>query len=165
MLRWFIPVALAWVVLPLYARGAADKMAPSIAVQTLDGKTVRLFETSGRVALVDFWASWCEPCKASFPALDALSSSLRERGVDVLAVNVDEKRKNADAFLARQPHTIRVLLDPRMSAAEAFKVNAIPTAFIIDQRGRIRFTHPAYGVEAIDIFRREIAGLLEETQH
>src|SRR3982750_1373765 len=161
MLR-FLGFALALLAVPVATRTGADKLAPSITMKALDGSTVRLSQTKGRVVLVDFWASWCVPCKASFPALNALAASMRERGVEIFAVTVDENRKDADAFLSGQPHSMRVLLDPEMTAAEAFKVDAIPTAFIIDRQGRIRYTHPGYTGEAIDIFRHEIDTLLEE---
>jgi cytochrome c biogenesis protein CcmG, thiol:disulfide interchange protein DsbE len=143
---------------------AADKPAPSIALKALDGSTVRLANSKGRIVLVDFWATWCAPCKVSFPALDALATSLKDRGVDVLAVSVDEDRKDLDAFIAAQPiKTMRILLDPEMKAADAFKVGALPTSFIIDRQGRIRFTHAGYGPDAVERFAAEIRTLLDES--
>jgi peroxiredoxin len=143
---------------------AADKPAPSFAIKTLDGKTVRLADTKGRIVLVDFWATWCAPCKVSFPALDALATSLKDRGVEVLAVSVDANRKNLNEFIAAQPiKTMRILLDPDMTAADAFEVAALPTSFIIDRQGRIRFTHAGYGPEAVERFGAEIRTLLDES--
>ena len=142
---------------------AADKPAPSIAIKGIDGSTVHIAKSKGRILLVDFWATWCAPCKVSFPALDALATSLKDRGVDVLAVSVDAERKDLNAFLAAQPiKTMRILLDPQMTAADAFKVGALPTSFIIDRQGKIRFTHTGYGPEAVERFGAEIRALLDE---
>jgi len=96
---------------------ANGRSAPSVKLRAIDGSTVELKAFNGKVLLVDFWASWCLPCKAVFPALNGLHEELQAKGVEVLAINVDEKRRNADAFLAGSPHTLRVLLDPKMAAA------------------------------------------------
>jgi thiol-disulfide isomerase/thioredoxin len=137
--------------------------APAVKLRAIDGSTVELKSLNGKVVLVDFWASWCLPCKAVFPALNTLQQELETKGVEVLAINVDEKRRNADAFLAASPHTLRVLLDPKMSAADAFRVRQIPTAFVIDRAGVIRYTHEGYTAEAIESFRSEVETLLAET--
>ena len=163
MIRLFA-AAVAALVLAQAPPKAADKPAPSIAIKALDGSTVRIANSKGRILLVDFWATWCAPCKVSFPALDALAASLKDRGVDVLAVSVDAGRKNLDAFLAAQPiKAMRILIDPEMTAADAFKVAALPTSFIIDRQGRIRFTHAGYGPEAVERFGAEIRSLLDES--
>ena len=145
---------------------AATKRAPWVGTKTLDGSTVRLDNLKGRIVLVDFWATWCAPCKVSFPALDALATSLKDRGVDVLAVSVDGSRKDLDDFLAAQPiKTMRILLDPNMTLADAFRVGGLPTSFIIDRQGKIRFTHAGYGPEAVEKFGAEIRSLLDESPH
>jgi cytochrome c biogenesis protein CcmG/thiol:disulfide interchange protein DsbE len=141
---------------------ANGRMAPSLKLRATDGSTLEFKSLHGKVVLVDFWASWCLPCKAVFPALNDLHQELLPKGVEVLAINVDEKRRNADAFLAGTPHSLRVLLDPKMAAADAFRVRQIPTAFLIDRKGAIRYTHEGYSVEAIGTFRTEVAALLEE---
>ena len=138
------------------------RVAPSISFKDLDGAAVRLSDVKGRVVLLDFWASWCAPCEASFPALDAMAVSLQDRQFAVFAVSVDEKRKSLDAFLDAHPHRMRVVRDERMAAADAFKVIGIPTAFVIDREGRIRFSHPGYALDTVDVLRREILSLLDE---
>src|SRR5262249_55405236 len=82
----------------------ASKPAPDVALQRADGATVHVSDYKGKVLLVDFWASWCGPCKASFPALDTLYREYESRGFEVLAVDVDERRADGDAFLANHPH-------------------------------------------------------------
>jgi len=147
----------------LDAAAPALDRAPDITLTALDGSPLRLADTRGEVVLVDFWASWCPPCRTSFPALDALYRELHGRGLDVLAVNVDERASDADAFLATHPRAMPVFRDPKGEAAAAFRLAAMPTSFLIDRTGRIRYTHTGYTAAVADAYRQEIAALLEET--
>ena len=117
----------------------------------------------GKVVLVDFWASWCGPCKASFPALDTLYQELHDRGFEVIAINVDERAADAHAFLSDRPHSMAVVLDPKGTAPTAYGVTGMPTSFLIGRDGRVRFVHIGYTAKTIDSYRREIEQLLAET--
>jgi thiol-disulfide isomerase/thioredoxin len=142
---------------------AADvRPAPSVRLHAEDGTTVQLADYKGQVVLIDFWASWCPPCKTSFPALDALYRAYRERGLQVLAVNVDERRKDADAFLATRPHAMPVLFDPKGDAPLAFAIRGMPSSILIDRNGNIRFTHMGYSTQVLDSYRDEVERLLSE---
>jgi len=143
---------------------AALKTVPDVTLKTAAGDPVRLSELRGRVVLVDFWASWCVPCRTSFPALDAIYREYHDRGVAVLAVNLDERRRDADAFLSEFPHTMPVLFDPKGTSAEAFAVQGMPSSFVIDRSGNIRFTHVGYTADVAARYRSEIAQLLGERQ-
>jgi thiol-disulfide isomerase/thioredoxin len=136
--------------------------APSVLLHRADGTTVRLEDFKGKVVLVDFWASWCVPCRASFPALDALYQRERNRGLEVLAINVDEQRKSADAFLAGRPHVMPVVFDPKGESAQAFNVRGMPSSVLIDRTSHIRFTHMGYSTTVFDSYQREIDQLLAE---
>jgi cytochrome c biogenesis protein CcmG/thiol:disulfide interchange protein DsbE len=141
---------------------ADSKAAPNVTFQTADGSSMRLSEYKGRVVLIDFWASWCAPCKTSFPALDALYRAYEPRGLQVLAVNLDERRRDADAFLSEHPHTMPVLFDLHGEAPKAFGVQGMPTSFVIDRTGAIRFTHMGYSANIAQQYRQEIGLLLSE---
>jgi cytochrome c biogenesis protein CcmG/thiol:disulfide interchange protein DsbE len=135
---------------------------PDVTVRTADGAEVRLAAYKGKVVLIDFWASWCPPCKTSFPALDAIWREYEEKGLEVLAVNVDERRRDADSFLGAHPHHLTVLFDPKGVAPEAFGVKGMPSSFLIDRSGIIRFSHMGYTGNVDESYRREIAQLLSE---
>jgi thiol-disulfide isomerase/thioredoxin len=144
------------------AGGADAKAAPDVSLQTGQGAQIKLSEFKGRVILVDFWASWCVPCKTSFPALEALHREFAPRGLAVLAVNLDERRKDADAFLIAHPHTMPVLFDPSGAAPTAFGVKGMPTSFLIDRAGIIRFAHMGYTANIGQQYRQEIDLLISE---
>lgn len=141
---------------------AASKPAPDITLHNAAGEAIHLSDVRGKVVLVDFWASWCPPCQTSFPALDALYREYRERGVEVLAINVDEKRRDADAFLDCHSHALTVLFDPKGASPLAFGVKGMPSSFLIDREGNIRFTHMGYSGNVDESYRRELAQLLSE---
>ena len=123
---------------------SVSKPTPNVSVHTADGATVRLADYKGKVVLIDFWASWCPPCKTSFPALDALYREYQAKGLEVLAVNVDERRRDAETFLDAHPHRLTVLYDPKGVSPQVFGVKGMPSSFLIDRAGNIRFTHMGY---------------------
>ena len=161
MRRTVIAAVLAAGVRTAVASSAAGP-APAVEWRSPDGAVVRMADAKGKVALVDFWASWCPPCKESFPALDAIQREYQARGVQVIAVNVDEQQKDADAFLAAHPHRLLVVFDPRGVSPKAFKVKGMPSSFVIDRRGEIRYVHQGYSQGIDAAYRRELDALLAE---
>lgn len=149
---------------PLFAgapRGV-NAAAPAFSLPDSGGTTRHLAELTGQVVLVDFWASWCLPCKAAFPKLDALHRELQPRGFTVLAINLDEQRRAADTFLAARPHVMPILFDPTGRTATAFGIAGMPSSVLIDKRGVIRFVHMGYTEKTLTQYRREITQLIEE---
>ena len=147
---------------PLIA--APPKDAPDITLATLSGKAIRVADLKGQVVLLDFWASWCIPCRKAFPEIEALGRELEPQGLTVIAVNVDEDQKNMHAFLEQFPHSMTIALDPKGSVAEAFKVNAMPSTMILDRAGRIRYSHKGYTDKSIVNFRSQVLALLAEAE-
>jgi thiol-disulfide isomerase/thioredoxin len=123
---------------------------------------VSLGDLRGQVVLLDVWASWCPPCAVAFPNYDALYKQYRTRGLHVLAVNVDEHRRDASIFLEGRPHDVQVVWDPTGIAPKALKMKGMPTTYLIDRNGRIRFTHEGFSEKALPSYRREIEQLLQE---
>jgi thiol-disulfide isomerase/thioredoxin len=139
------------------------KPAPDIQLRTARGTTVRVSDFKGKVVLVDFWASWCRPCVRSFPAIDGLYRKLGGRGLEVLAVNMDQQRRDADAFLSKVPHAMRIFFDAGGHALGAFALAGIPSLVLIDRLGNVRFVHAGYTDKIGDEVRPEIELLLSES--
>ncbi len=146
------------------AAADARRLAPSLTLTDARDAPVQLADLRGRVVLVDFFASWCIPCRKSFPHVEALYQELHERGLTVLAVNVDERRKQADQFLQSFHYTMPVVFDPEGKAAQAFELKAMPSTVIVDRRGFIRFIHMGYTEHTLAQYRNEVLSLLGEPQ-
>ncbi|WP_157954401.1 TlpA family protein disulfide reductase [Saccharospirillum mangrovi] len=102
---------------------------------------------SGRVVYLDFWASWCVPCRQSFPFMNELHDRYGDKGLVILAVNVDAKRADADRFLAQFPADFRVLYDPNAALPPVYQVMGMPTAYLIDHRGNIAETSVGFRLD------------------
>lgn len=139
-----------------------NRPVPDLAFTDAEGTVRRLSDYKGQVLLIDFWASWCIPCKAAFPHLDSLFKDLRGQGVTVLAVNLDEQRKAANAFLATRPHAMPVVFDPEGKAAVAFNLQGMPSSILVDRRGIVRFVHMGYTEKTLGQYRVELTQLLGE---
>ena len=101
-------------------------------------------DLKGKVVYLDFWASWCGPCRQSFPWMNELQRELGARGLVVVAVNVDHERSDANRFLASYPADFRVLFDPEGKLAERYKVGGMPTSFLIGRDGKIVAAHAGF---------------------
>lgn len=114
--------------------------APRFSLPGLDGKVYSLAEVTRahRVTLVNFWATWCPPCRREVPELNAFYRAYKKRGVTVLAVNLKEARATVKAFAAKEAMPYPVLLDGAGKTASAYGVYAIPATYILDRRGVVR---------------------------
>jgi thiol-disulfide isomerase/thioredoxin len=128
---------------------------PDLVVSHLDGSgKLRLADLRGKVVLLDIWASWCAPCKEEMPLLDELAGRLRKRGVEVVAVSIDEERADAQAFASTRPRWALTLAhDPRGRVPDLLKPTKMPTSYIIDARGVVRAVNA--GFERADLPRIE----------
>src|SRR3982751_3717434 len=100
-----------------------------------------LAQHRGRVVIVDFWASWCKPCRQSIPWLNAMRVRYASQGLDVIGVNVDAEHADAVRFLRDVPIEFEVVFDPRGELAKAFKVQGMPSSFVFDRSGKLVQTH------------------------
>ncbi|HZZ85843.1 MAG TPA: TlpA disulfide reductase family protein [Anaeromyxobacteraceae bacterium] len=147
-----------------YVRASAKVGQPlALDASDLGGHRLDLSEGQGKVRVVDFWASWCEPCKEYFPALDRLYLQQRERGLAVYAVSFDEDSAQVQPFLNAFPVHFGILWDKGGAAnATRYEVARLPTTLLVDRRGVIRFVHEGYDDETFAEERRQIEQLLAE---
>lgn len=142
----------------------AGAPAPSLSMPSLDDatRTVTLAGLKGNVVYVDFWASWCVPCRLSMPTLDEMYRRYKARGFAVVGVNKDATVADARRFLAKVPVTFPLVADPSDSAARGFDVKAMPSGYLVDRKGIVRHVHRGFTAETGAVLEREIDSLLKE---
>jgi thiol-disulfide isomerase/thioredoxin len=122
-------------------RGPAS--APHFKLPT-DSGYVDSDSLRGEVVLVDFWASWCGPCQQSFPWLDSLHRRFADKGLRIVAINLDKKHAPAEAFLEKYPARFTVAFDAGGTAAEAFRVQGMPSTYLVDRNGAVIYSHVGF---------------------
>jgi thiol-disulfide isomerase/thioredoxin len=127
------------------ASGAPPRSAtaPHFVLPTRDG-SVALDSLRAKVVLIDFWASWCEPCRRSFPWLESMHERYSGKGLAIVAINLDKTRDPAFAFLEKYPARFTVAFDPDGKTAEAFKVKGMPSSFVLGPTGAILHAHSGF---------------------
>ena len=145
----------------VFAANIGDSV-PSFRARTLDGaQTVSNEDLKGKVVFVDFWASWCAPCLKSLPEFEQLQTSFSGRDdVVVLAINLDENPKDADKFLSTLDVSYQILADRDGKIPESFGVSTMPSSFVIDKEGVIRYVHKGYKSGDVSKIKSKIEQLL-----
>lgn len=118
--------------------------AHDFTLKALDGSNVKLSELRGEVVMINFWASWCGPCRQEMPLLDALYQKYKDYGFTLLGINVDENREAAEKLLGQVPVSFPVLFDPTSSVTELYDVDAMPSTILVDRDGNMRYLHRGY---------------------
>ncbi|MCP5287291.1 MAG: TlpA family protein disulfide reductase [Burkholderiaceae bacterium] len=136
--------------------------APDFTLKTLDGPALRLAEQRGQVVLVNFWASWCAPCKVEMPHLNRLADKYRDIGVVMLAVNVDDDPKKAAAEARKLGINFPVLLDTAKTASKAYQLQAMPTTVLVDRDGKVRHVHQGYRAGYEQTYDEQLRALVKE---
>ena len=134
---------------------------PPLALQDLHGRTHRLADYRGKVVLVNFWATWCEPCREEMPSIERLRQSLAGKPFEVLAVNIGEPLGRIERFLEKMPLGFPMLLDRDTGAAKAWKARVVPATFLVGPDGRIRYAHYGELDWSSEPVRKRVAELLE----
>ncbi len=156
--RWFVVITIlgaAIAVLNPWASGdgandLTGKIAPDFSLKTLDGKDVKWSDQKGNVVLVDFWATWCPPCKESMPYVQEVSAdeALAKKGLKVFAVNDKEDAAVVKAFMTANKYTFTVPMDVDQKAMQAYAVSGIPTTVIVGRDGKIVEVFVGYDQES-----------------
>lgn len=162
-LRNFIFCAIASLAFAGKAAIKAGDAFPDLAAYKLEGAVP---DIKSKVVLVDFWASWCGPCKQSFPTLDELQKKYGPQGFVIIAVNEDDKKSDMDDFKKQHPVSFTIVRDggpDGKKLIEKADVSAMPSSFLIDATGKVRFAHTGfYGNETKQEYAHEIETLLKK---
>jgi len=135
-----------------------EPAAPSLALNDLAGRSHTLDDYRGNVVLVNFWATWCEPCRDELASIQALQQRLAGRPFVILLVNYGESRARVGEFVKRESISFPILLDPNQEAPRAWRVRVLPSSFLIAPDGRVRYSVIGEidwaGVEAANLVQR-----------
>lgn len=136
--------------------------APDFTLKSRSGENLRLEDLRGEVVMLNFWASWCGPCRQEMPHMDDIEKEFRDYGFRVLAVNVDQRREDAEEFLDTMPVDFAILWDHDSQVSERYDVQAMPTTVMIDRDGQARYVHHGYQPGYEDDYRAQIRELIRE---
>ncbi len=139
-----------------------DLKAPDFTLKSKDGGNFRLSEHRGEVIFINFWASWCGPCRQEMPLLDKLHARYADAGFKVVGISIDEEQTEADALLKKIPVSFPVLYDSESSVSQLFDVDAMPTSVLVDRNGNMRFLHRGYKPGYEDDYRAQVKELIRE---
>jgi thiol-disulfide isomerase/thioredoxin len=142
---------------------ASGESAPACSARLLDGdRSVRLADYRGKVVYLDFWASWCAPCRESFPFMNELQRELAGKGLQILAVSVDKTADEARRFLTRFPAQFATALDAAAVCPAAYRLEGMPSSYVIGRDGSVRAVHVGFRDRDKTEIRRQLIEALDE---
>jgi len=142
--------------------GSVQGPAPGFSLPTMDGQSLALEDLKGQVVMINFWATWCGPCRKEMPLLDALYKRYSKLGFTLVGVNVEEDSSGAGGYLEETPVTFPILFDSQNKVSELYDVNAMPTTVLVDRQGNMRFLHKGYKPGDEDDYQNWIRTLIRE---
>ena len=138
-------------------------VAPDCALSAIGGtQDYSLKQFRGKVLYVDFWSSWCGPCAQSFTFLNELDRDLKGQGLQVIGINLDEAGEDAKSFLEQHPASFHIVTDAAQQCAKDFGVKAMPSSYLVDRKGIIRYVHLGFRPDEAKEFRGLAEQLLAE---
>ena len=142
--------------------GTITGKAPDFTLKSNSGKNLRLSDFRGQVVMINFWASWCGPCRQEMPILDQLSKRYGKLGFTLLGVNVEQDSSKANAYLKDIPVSFPILYDTANQTSKLYNVNAMPTTVLVDRNGNMRFIHHGYKPGYENDYKKQIKALIRE---
>ncbi|TDF34778.1 TlpA family protein disulfide reductase [Alteromonadaceae bacterium M269] len=163
-IAWFFLGVIGYVDLAYAAskNGADASIAPDFTLKSKSGSNMRLSEQKGNIVLVNFWASWCGPCRAELPEFEKMQQDYEDLGFTVMAVNVDDDSRKADVLLRDIKVSFPVLFDPEGDVSKLYDVSAMPTTVVIDRDGKQRLLHKGYKRGDEKKYRQLVKALMRE---
>jgi thiol-disulfide isomerase/thioredoxin len=164
ILRFPLAVLVAVLVAVAWPAAATDGSppAPAFTLTSRAGKPVSLADLKGQVVMINFWASWCGPCRQEFPALDEMYKKYKPMGFEMVGINVESEKADAEKFLGATPVSFPILFDPDNKVSGTYGVSAMPTTFLVDRQGRLRWQHRAYKAGDEALYIEQIRAMLRE---
>ena len=143
----------------LLAFGASQSVfaaaGDNFKLDSTDGK-ISLSKYKGKVVYVDFWASWCAPCRKSFPWMNEMHSKYKSKGLKVIAISLDTEKNVTSKFLKKNPAKFTVAYDPDGKVADSYKVQVMPTSYLIGKNGKVLMTHKGFRSKQKEGLEKEI---------
>ena len=146
----------------LAASGLAGQPAPDFALKSSTGENLRLSEYRGDVVMINFWATWCGPCRQEMPLLDELYSRYQRVGFNLLGVNIDDDSSRAMNMIAELGVSFPVLFDSHKEVSKLYDVDAMPVTVLVDREGNVRYIHEGYKPGYENTYLDQVRSLLRE---
>jgi peroxiredoxin len=146
----------------LASSGLEGQPAPDFALKSSTGENMRLSEYRGDVVMINFWATWCGPCRQEMPLLDALYARYQRVGFNLLGVNIDDDSRRAMQMIEELGVNFPVLFDARKEVSKLYEVEAMPVTVIVDRAGTVRYIHHGYKPGYEDKYLDQVRSLLRE---
>lgn len=147
---------------PLTFAAVSDGPAGNFTLKSASGQNVKLSEFRGQVVLINFWASWCGPCRQEMPHLDAIHKKYQPLGFTVFGVNVEQDREMADKILRDIPVSFPILFDDDNTVSKLYDVDAMPVTVLVDRSGEIRYMHKGYKPGYEEEYEKQVRALVRE---
>ena len=141
---------------------APGEAPPAIGMPDRSGQTVDLGALTGKVVLVDFWASWCGPCRQEMPVLERLHAKYAKQGLVIIGVNIDNSAKKMNNFLKASPVSFRIVQDRKLAVAAKYEPETMPSSYFIARDGRVRYVHEGFRRKDAEQLESRIQALLAE---
>ena len=138
------------------------QVAPDFALKSSSGENMRLSEYRGDVVMINFWATWCGPCRQEMPLLDELYNRYNRVGFNLLGVNIDDDSRRAMQMVEELGVNFPVLFDARKEVSKLYEVEAMPVTVIVDRSGTVRYVHHGYKPGYEEKYLDQIRSLLRE---
>ncbi|HXC58731.1 MAG TPA: TlpA disulfide reductase family protein [Steroidobacteraceae bacterium] len=136
--------------------------APKFQLTSMAGKPISLDQLKGQVVMINFWASWCGPCREEMPVLEKLYAKYKPMGFTMIGVNVEPDSKLAAEWLKATPVTFPILFDTKSEVSKLYQVSSMPSTVIVDRKGNLRWMHRGYKAGAENEYLDQIRALVRE---